>query len=251
MSEGRLAAENYRGVLVPRTLGIWLAFAAVVSAGAIALTGRPAPVSRPGWGALGASLLVFAAGLVDDLAPPGPRGLRDHLGALASGRVSTGIVKVVVIVAAAVVSIALQPGRSGWIRLAGVVLVAACANVWNGLDVRPGRAIKFGLVAFLGLNGVDLALVPTIPGVLFGSLVALWFDLDERAMLGDGGANLLGFTVGLGAYLVLPGWGVMIAAAVAVSINAIAETVTLSRVIEANPALRWFDALGRRDDVQA
>ena len=67
------------------------------------------------------------------------------------------------------VAVALQPGRSGWIRLAGAVLVAASANVWNGLDVRPGRAIKFGLVAFLGLVGVDLALLPTLPGVVVQS----------------------------------------------------------------------------------
>jgi UDP-N-acetylmuramyl pentapeptide phosphotransferase/UDP-N-acetylglucosamine-1-phosphate transferase len=233
-------------VLVPRTLGIWLALAAVVSVVVIALIGRPAPVTPAGWGALGATLLVFAAGLVDDLAPPGPRGVRNHLQALASGRVSTGIVKVIVIVATAVVAIALQPGGSGWIRLAGVVLVSACANVWNGLDVLPGRAIKFGLWALLALTGADLVLLPTLPGVVFGSVVALWFDLKELAMLGDGGANLLGFTIGLGMYLVLPGWGVVLAAAVVVGINAIAETVTLSSVIDAAPPLRWFDMLGRQ-----
>jgi hypothetical protein len=247
---GRLAVENYRGVLVPRTLGIWLAFAAAVSAVAIGLTGWPVPVSRAGWGALGSTLIVFTAGLVDDLTPAGPRGIRNHLQALGSGRVSTGMVKVVVIVAAAVLAVALQPGGSGWVRLAGVVLVAACANVWNGLDVRPGRAIKFGLVAFLFLNGVDRAVLPTMPGVVFSSVAASWFDLNERAMLGDSGANLLGFTIGLGLYVVMPGWGVILAAAVAVSINAVAETVTLSRVIDAVPPLRWFDALGRRDVSQ-
>jgi hypothetical protein len=245
MRAGRLSVENHRGVFVPRTLGIWLALAALASAGVVAVTGRPTSVTQAGWGALGATLLVFAAGLVDDLSPAGPRGLRSHLRALASGRVSTGIVKLIVVVAAAVVSIALQPGGSGGVRVAGVVLVAACANMWNGLDVRPGRAIKFGLVAFLGLAPVDLALLPTLPGVAFGSAAALWFDLNERAMLGDGGANLLGFTIGLGLYLVLPGWGVMLASALAVATNFVAETITLSRVIDIVPPLRWFDALGR------
>jgi UDP-N-acetylmuramyl pentapeptide phosphotransferase/UDP-N-acetylglucosamine-1-phosphate transferase len=232
-------------VLVPRTLGIWLALAALASAGVVAVTHRSASVGRAGWGALGATLLVFAAGLVDDLVSAGPRGLRNHLRALATGRVSTGIVKLIVVVAASVVSIALLPGGSGGVRVAGVVLVAACANVWNGLDVRPGRAIKFGLVAFLGLASVDVVLLPTLPGVALGSAAALWFDLNERVMLGDGGANLLGFTIGLGLYLVLPGWGVVVAAAVAVVTNAIGETFTLSRVIDDVPPLRWFDALGR------
>ncbi|MGZ5213847.1 MAG: hypothetical protein ACXWEJ_03930 [Actinomycetota bacterium] len=230
---------------MPRTLGIWLALAALASVGVIALTGRPAHVTRAGWGALGAALLVLAAGLVDDLAPAGPRGLRNHLRALASGRVTTGIIKLIVVAAAAVVSIALQPKGSGGARVSGVILVAACANVWNGLDVRPGRALKFGLVAFLGLTRVDLAFLPTLPGVALGAAAALWFDLNERGMLGDGGANLLGFTIGLGLYLVLPGWGVVLAAVVAVAINVIADTVTLTRVIEAVSPLRWFDALGR------
>jgi len=208
------------------------------------VAGRPA-VTRAGWGALVATLLVFAAGLVDDLAPAGPRGLRNHLRALMTGRASTGIVKLIVIVAAAVVSIALQPRGSGWTRVAGVILVSACANVWNGLDVRPGRAIKFGLVALLGLVRADLAVLPTLPGVAIGSAAALWFDLNERAMLGDGGANLLGFTIGLGLYVVLPARGVVLAAIVAVAINAIAETTTLSRVIGSVAPLHWFDGLGR------
>ena len=143
-------------------------------------------------------------------------------------------------------AVALQPERPGWIRVAGVVLVAACANVWNGLDVRPGRAIKFGLArdgrASWAWTSRSL---PTLPGVAVASVLALWPDLRERAMLGDGGANLLGFTIGLGLYLVLADWGVVVAAAIAVVLNAVAETVTLSRVIEAVPPLRWFDALGR------
>jgi len=244
MKAGRLVVANHRGVMVPRTLGLWLAGAALVSSAAVAAFGDTS-VSRAGWGALAATMLVFAAGLIDDLVPDGPRGIREHVGALASGHVSTGIVKVLVIVASSVVAVALQPGRSGWIRLAGVVLIAACANVWNGLDVRPGRAIKFALLAMLGLVSVDLLSLPTLPGVAAASVFALWPDLRERAMLGDGGANLLGFTIGLGLYLVLGDAWVVVAAAIAVAINAVAETATLSWVIDAVPPLRWFDALGR------
>lgn len=245
MKVGRLAVANHRGVMVPRTLGLWLAGAAAGSSALVAALGPHGSVARAGWGALIASMLVFAAGLVDDLVPDGPRGIRAHLGALASGHVSTGIVKVLVIVASAVVVVALQLERPDWIRAVGVVLVAACANVWNGLDVRPGRALKFGLVAMVGLVGVDVAMLPTLPGVAVASVLALWPDLRERRMLGDGGANLLGFTIGLGLYLVLPDGAVVAAALIAVMINAAAETVTLSRVIDAVPPLRWFDDLGR------
>ncbi len=243
----RLLVANHRGALVPRTLGIWLVIASIVSALA-AEVGQPLgaeAISRAGWVALAATVLVFSAGLVDDLAPAGPRGLRDHLRALVSGHVTTGIVKLVVVVAAAIVAVALQDKGNGVDRLAGVVLVAGCANLWNGLDVRPGRALKFGLVAMIAIVNAPIRLLPTLPGVACGSALVLWPDLRERAMLGDGGANLLGFTIGLGSYTVLPGWGVAVAAIVAVALNVLAETVTFSRAIDAIPPLRWFDGLGR------
>jgi hypothetical protein len=241
----RLLVENHRGVAVPRTLGLWLAAAAIASTALVAWTQPDGPVEVAGWGALVATLLVFAAGLVDDLSQDGPRGIRNHLRALAAGQVSSGILKLVVVPGAAVVAVALQAGGSAISRLAGVVLIAGCANAWNGLDVRPGRALKFALVAMIFLAGVPLRLLPTLPLVAAGSLCALWPDLRERAMLGDGGANLLGFTIGLGLYLVLPAWGVGVGAALAVGVNVVAETITLSRVIDGVPPLRWFDGLGR------
>jgi hypothetical protein len=248
MRGGRLAVENVHGVLVPRSLGIWLVIAAIVSGLAAKAGNRfvPESISRAGWGALAATVLVFAAGLVDDLAPAGPRGVRDHLQALFTGHVTTGIVKFIVVVAAAIISVALQDRGNGVDRLAGVILVAGCANLWNGLDVRPGRALKFGLVAMIGIISVPINLLPTFPGVAVGSALALGPDLRERAMLGDSGANLLGFTVGAGLYTVLTDRGVALGAVVAIALNVLAETVTLSRVIDAVPPLRWFDRLGRR-----
>ena len=243
MSPRRLAIENYRGRLVPRTLGFWLAAAAGLSTVVVAVTGGR--VRAEGWGATVGSLLVCAAGVVDDLGPAGPRGLASHLRSLASGRVTTGIVKVIVTVGASIVVVALEPMASGSAALAGVVLIAASTNVWNGLDVRPGRALKFALVAIVGLLGIDVALLPTLPGIALGAAVALPVDLRERSMLGDGGSNLLGFTIGLGLYLVLPVGAIWPAALAAVALNVVADTFTFSRAIDAIPPLRWFDRLGR------
>jgi UDP-GlcNAc:undecaprenyl-phosphate/decaprenyl-phosphate GlcNAc-1-phosphate transferase len=245
----RLSVENHRGVMVPRTLGILLAVCAVASTLVVATTAASQhDLSRAGWGAVVASFLVFTAGLVDDLSPTGPRGVRNHLRALASGRITTGILKLVVVVSAAIVSVALQGGPTVLVRVAGVVLVAGCANLWNGLDVRPGRAVKFGVLAMLGVVTTPVWLLPTLPGVAVGALLALWPDLRERAMLGDGGANLMGFTIGLGMYAVLSDAWVVVAAVAAVALNVVADTVTLSRVIDAVPPMRWFDRLGRLPD---
>ncbi len=244
MKWGRLTAENHRGRPVPVALGLVLVAGGVIST-VIVAAGRH--VGRGGWVAAGGAFLVVAAGLVDDLNPGGPRGLRGHLRALASFHVTTGVVKFVVVSAVSLVVVSALPSRPLPVLLAGAVAIAACANLWNGLDVVPGRALKVFLPAAgaIWLAGPALGLAPFFPGVVVAAALALPFDLRERAMLGDGGANLLGFTAGLGAYLVLPGWAVEVVAALAVALNVLADTVTLSRAIDAVPPLRWFDRLGR------
>jgi UDP-GlcNAc:undecaprenyl-phosphate GlcNAc-1-phosphate transferase len=244
MRWGRLLVENHRGVPVPRVLGIALAIDAVVWTLVVATI---TDVGAAGWGALGGLLLVFGAGLIDDLAPQGPRGLRDHLRSVASGRVTTGLIKVVVIAGSAVVVVALQPDRPTSVAVLGVVLLAGCANVWNGLDVVPGRSLKAFLLPALAVAiwGVSSD-APAVIGLLVGAVVVLPFDLRESAMLGDGGANLLGFAAGIALYGALPDPWVAVAAGGAVVLNVVGETVSFSRVIERTPPLRWVDGLGRR-----
>lgn len=237
-------ARNHRGSILPVSLGT--ALAAGVLAGTVGGWATEGRLPRTGPGLLLAAVIVFGVGLVDDALPGGPRGLRAHLRALASGRVSTGILKLVVTAAAAVVSVALVPGRGTWLRLAGVVLVAGAANLWNGLDVAPGRALKAFLpVGVAVLAAGTWAVLPALPAALGGGAVALGPDLRERAMLGDGGSNLVGFVLGQSLYLVLPGWAVVVAATLAVALNVLAETVTLSAAIRRTPPLRWLDGLGR------
>lgn len=239
----RLRVVNHRGVEVPAILGLALGGFAAASVGAVALLDR---IDRAGWVATAALTLVLAAGLVDDLTPAGPRGIRGHMRTLAAGEVSTGIVKLVVIAGAAAVTVAAVPGRTGLARVAGALLIAASANVWNGLDVRPGRAIKFFLPAALAVLATPWPAQPFLPGVALGAVVLLPWDAGERAMLGDAGANVLGFTAGLGLFHLVHGWALVAAALVAVALNVLADTVTLTRLIQLVPPLRWYDAMGRR-----
>jgi len=112
--------------------------------------------------------------------------------------------------------------------------------------VRPGRAVKFGLLGIPAVAAADWALAPFAPGVLLAALLVLPWDAGERAMLGDVGANLLGFSIGVATFHALGDGQVVVAAALAVALNVLADTVTLSSVIDAVPPLRWFDRLGTR-----
>ncbi|MEA2556199.1 MAG: hypothetical protein QOI60_1530 [Actinomycetota bacterium] len=239
---GRLSVRNHRGVSVPAVLGLLLVIGGLVSVVAAALKGW---INAAGAMASGAALMVAVAGLVDDVTPTGPRGLRGHLAAFVHGQVTTGAVKLLVITGASLVTVAAGARPGSLIRLCGVLLIAGSTNLWNGLDVRPGRATKwFLVVAATGVVWMPHA-GPFAIGVTVGALVALAPDLRERAMLGDAGANLLGFTAGVALYVRSPESWIPFEAIAVVALNIVADTVSLSRVIDAVPPLRWFDRAGQ------
>ena len=241
MNWGRLASPNHRGALVPRIVGP--ALAALGLAGTVAHAAFTSASEGPEWTATGAGLLVFAAGLIDELLPIGPRGIRAHLREAASGRMTTGALKVLVTVAAAVVVVAGLDRSGSWPRVGAVVLVAATTNVWNGLDVRPGRALKAFVLVAAPFAFARSALWIT-RSLWAGGLIALPWDLREKAMLGDSGSNLLGFVLGAQLAVTLPSWAMWPAAGIAVALNALAETITFTRAIDVVRPLRWFDRLG-------
>jgi len=244
---GRLVPRrpNHRGRSVPTGVGLSLAFAVVAAAAARMVAGgsgaTPVEVTA-GW----SLLALAAAGFVDDRVVGGPRGLPGHVRSLLRGRMTSGILKLVVAIAAAAwVAATARPDPLGF-GLALVVLAAA-TNVWNAFDVRPGRALKWSLCALVPMLvaswGETFSFLAA--AMIGGCLVLLVPDLRERTMLGDAGSNPLGFAVGLGLVSTLDLLGLAVAAVLLLALQVVAETVTISRVIERVPPLRWFDRLGR------
>jgi UDP-GlcNAc:undecaprenyl-phosphate/decaprenyl-phosphate GlcNAc-1-phosphate transferase len=245
----RLLRENHAGRLVPAVLGMGLMAAVVLStAVTAAVAGDAREPDRVLTWAIVASVVLGVVGLFDDLAEDRARGFRGHIESLLHrGRPTTGIVKLAAGVAAGT-TLALVMGGSLIRVAAAAVLMAVSANVWNALDVVPGRALKVAIVALLPLLWASWGEPPGIMvAATLGAAVALLpFDLLERGMLGDAGSNPLGFLVGVGLAAVLPTPGVVAAAVGALVLQVAAETVTISRLVEATPPLRWFDRLGRR-----
>ena len=250
-------AVNYRGETISVWLGSAVVWAIVLGGLTLQLPSRPrvegiSPDEAELVWFLPAFLLVWAVGMYDDYRPGRTRGVVRQLAALRHGVLSPGAIKMAgILVAAGVVAWGL--GARGARLALAVPVIAGSANLWNLLDVAPGRALKWfvpaALILLVAGDGplIEVVMAPT----LAATAVALVIDLLEWSMLGDGGANPLGFVVGVGLLLTLSVTGLAIALGAILALHVVAETVTLTRVIRAVPPLRWFDDLGRRSPTSA
>ncbi len=86
---------------------------------------------------------------------------------------------------------------------------------------------------------------------LLGPVAAVWrYDVGERGMLGDAGANPMGAVAGMLIVAGLPAWGVVVYFAVMLALNLASERYSFSRLIESNAVLGRLDMLGRSQDAQ-
>jgi UDP-GlcNAc:undecaprenyl-phosphate/decaprenyl-phosphate GlcNAc-1-phosphate transferase len=234
---------NRREREMPATLGWAIALAVAGIALVVVRQVQVVGLRDSQAGELLAAAIVFLAGVIDDGFGGTVRGLRGHLRALLRGQLTTGGVKLAAAVLAAAITVAWTPREHLWANLLALVAIAGCTNVWNGLDVAPGRALKGFLVVAIVLLVVDVrAFLLVCTGAAAAALVP---DLRERGMLGDSGANLLGFLAGAEIVRRLPEVWLIPAVLVVIGLNVLAETVTFTRMIDAIAPLRWIDRLGR------
>jgi len=252
-----LSRVNYRGRTVVAGLGLPLVLGLLAWATPLALAARLDPLraaridllTPSGLAVVVAGLAFLILGLADDLIEDaGSRGFRGHLRALAAGKLTGGGIKLLggVLAALVVASLAAPERRTAWLLPLGAAVVASTANVANLLDLRPGRCTK----VFLPLWGAGCLLDPPggawSAGLAGAALAALPFDLRERGMLGDAGANALGAVVGT-LLLAGPVWLLLAALAVLLALQLLSERVSFSRVIDGNRVLRAADRFGRRE----
>jgi UDP-N-acetylmuramyl pentapeptide phosphotransferase/UDP-N-acetylglucosamine-1-phosphate transferase len=246
----KLERTNFQGRTVTLAGGPALAAGATIGAA----FGAPSPAVT------GAVLIAGAAsgavGFYDDVVGNRPdqkaKGFAGHLGALREGRVTSGLVKIAGVGAAALAASALlareRPGRGPVDVLLGAGVIAGTANLMNLLDLRPGRALKAG-----ALIGTPLT-VGRGGGVAAGTLGAgsalLPADLGEEIMLGDAGANALGALLGVALAARTGTAGRAVALAALAGLTAASEKVSFTQVIRDTPWLRDLDELGRRPPQQ-
>nr|WP_228531769.1 hypothetical protein [Micromonospora sp. ANENR4] len=256
-----LERTNYRGRTVTLAAGPALAVGAATGA---ALGAGSAPA---GAAALVAGLGAGAVGLYDDVVGARPeqkaaKGFAGHLAALREGQVTAGMVKVAGVGVAGLGAAALlaadrrvaaHPRRRqagafgrGLDVLLGAGVVAGTANLVNLLDLRPGRALKSGM-----LLGAPLTTGPyggVAAGAMGASAALVGDDLGERVMVGDSGANALGALLGVSLAARTGPLGRAGVLAVLAALTAASEKVSFTQVIASTPGLRHLDELGRLPD---
>ena len=253
--------ENYRGVSVPFPAGIAIVAVVLVTLGPLLVLERILGNDRvfviESGGVVVYSLGVALLGLIDDLlsGPPArTRGWRGHGAAVIGGRFSTGALKAV-----GTLSLALfvAPGWTIPKWLLAAALLASTTNLFNLLDLRPGRAVKAFVLLAVGLTifttgfadfgGSRIDMLELFGFVGAPVLVFGFYDLRERAMLGDTGANLIGGLAGLWLVFALGTLAQAIALAVVLALTIYGEFRSLSALISWMPLLRDIDSAGRND----
>jgi UDP-N-acetylmuramyl pentapeptide phosphotransferase/UDP-N-acetylglucosamine-1-phosphate transferase len=247
--EAGMERENYRGVRLAVPLGVAIVPVALIALIPIALLARlttidifPADLSIVIAFIPGVALL----GLVDDVMAGESRGLRGHLAAATKGQFSSGILKAAGTLGLALLVASSVPGSDTDFFLAAGILVLA-TNAFNLLDLRPGRSVKTLVLLGIGLTvATQLSEPAAALGIFLGPvLVAGFFDLREKAMLGDAGSNVIGALAGVWIVLTLEPSEQLIAFVVLLAINLYGEFRSISTVIEKLPVLRQIDSLGR------
>jgi len=279
-------ATNYRGRSVFYGLGVvWLIWAGCAIIGGVLAASLVSASVLPILTLAGPlALVAFALGAVDDAYGSGSdRGFKGHLKAMARGRLTTGGMKLVGIGLASLLVAGVLSGMAPWaggetggatvVRVLATLVagaaIALTSNLFNLLDLRPGRALKsYALLSPLALastaiglsiaagwsaaRGVEGAALDAVVLGLFliGPFVAVYrYDLGEEGMLGDAGANPMGAVVGLLIVSGLPLVPLLVWTALVVVLNLASERVSFSAVIEGTTALRWLDGLGRLADL--
>lgn len=254
--------ENYRGKVIPTSIGVLFIFATVLfvpllanmaDSGFSSITDFSFFGNRVWAGLYSLIAAVGVLGFLDDVLGGGEtRGFKGHFGALRHGRITTGLIKAV---GGGLAALAV-----GWwvpvhptpteVIINGLV-VALSINVFNLLDLRPGRALKtcffcFVILAAWGLYVRDPVIWPYSIPVIAIAVGLFSGDLRERFMLGDAGSNILGASIGFIVMIMAGPLTKVAITALLVALNLASERWSFSKIIDATPFLKRLDEAGRK-----
>lgn len=196
-------------------------------------------------------IITYSLGIVgfidDRLGNKEIKGLKGHLNYLISKRrMSTGLIKLILIFALGTY-ISIQLKNQVITVILCTLVFALWTNIFNLLDVRPGRAIKgFWLITFV-IFSIHINDIDNLEWILLLLTIFLFVvDVFELGMLGDAGSNLLGGIVGFWMILFSTKAELIIYLLVGILLNLYAEKRSFSVWIEKHPMIRRIDHWGRK-----
>ena len=191
--------------------------------------------------------LTFSGILDDILGDSSAKGIIGHTRCFIKGGFSTGIMKALT---GGIIGILLALSRYetpiGFFL--DIIMFPLCINLINLLDLRPGRAIKgFSTLLFLIAISSGFKEIWIVLPMITSLCCYLKGEMEERYMLGDTGANLIGGILGFYAVITLPMQGKLILTIFLITIQLFAEFYSLSRWIDTIPLLRKIDQFGKKN----
>lgn len=187
------------------------------------------------------------------------KGFRGHFGVLwRERRITSGMWKLIGGTSTAF-CLTLALSDSLWAGFVAFGLLALSPNIINLFDLRPGRAIKvfWCLTALAG--GFSLWTIGASTGmanwiflipVFLASMLMFPHDVGGKIMLGDTGANALGFAAGFSFVIGTPIYVQACVLVMFLCIQIAAEYCSFSRVIEQVSWLRRLDQWGRVTEAE-
>lgn len=247
--EGNALVKNYKGILIPQGIGIIFPILYLVWSAFFIVIFREFPMDI-----LLILLAVFSAsfiGFIDDmLGARNVLGFKGHFGKLLHGKLTTGGLKAISgLLAAFVISAVIAPDAIFEVIL-NTLVIALFTNLFNLLDLRPGRSIKFFLILFivflLGLAfGQKLSyILPYLPlaGIILGYFP---YDLNAKCMMGDAGSNVIGMSMGVLAASTFEIYTKILVLICLTAVHIYTEKYSLTDLINQNRFLSFLDELGR------
>lgn len=193
------------------------------------------------------STLIIMVGFLDDLwGDSSIKGFSGHIQAMSKGQLTTGSIKALMgLVVSMFSSYYYSDNLTQFII--NTLLLALTINTLNLMDLRPGRAVKFFLMAALILLfGYGLKQESQWLLLVMGALLAyISNDLKGEVMLGDAGSNLLGFILGFYVVLVADFVTKIICLFFLVLLHWYGEKHSLTKFIARVKILNYLDSLGR------
>ena len=245
LTSSNVLCENFRLEKIPTAMGLVFIFAQTITIGILEMfydfNNSFNSVYLLGFTFIG------LIGLLDDLiGDKEVKGLKGHIKAFFHGKLTTGAIKAFLgLFISFVISSYISTDIINFI-INGLV-IGLFTNSINLFDLRPGRAAKtFILISMLLMFFSSKSYVNHIIYSIYGLIIPyIILDLRAEVMMGDTGANVLGFTLGVYSAGNFEMPTRIIILFVLILIHFLAEKFSFSKIIENNRILKYLDNIGR------